>query len=220
LSCKYLTLDFDEGFTLVEAQEWVAKNGYAAIIGTSKSHQKDKVTPSGKIQPACDRFRLVVPFSKNLESLDEYETNMAHVMESLPCDPSCKDGGRFFYPCKEIILKTGGHEFEPLSSEQIEELEKIKQHRQALVVRNRDTQKRSGTLPTWTQRILKHGIPENESRHQYCYRVGAALAPLGYDEVEIIEVIMASNGNLKDIGIADVRRAVINGFERSRRDTQ
>lgn len=215
-SCKYLALDFDEGFTIKEAIDWVNIHGYAAIIGTSKSHQKEKVTPSGKIQKACDRFRLVIPMSVEIEDLDEYELNMEHVMDTLPCDPSCKDGARFFYPCKDVVHKATGKPYDPLSKMEVTKMIEEKRRRLALVVSNNETRKQSGILPSWIYETLKHGVKESESRHQTAYKIGATMENLGYAYEDTVELVMDSN--IKDIGLEDVRRAVRNGYERSQRD--
>ncbi len=216
ISCHYLTLDFDEGFTLAQAEKWLQTNNFAGILGTSKSHQKDKVTPSGKVQPACDRFRLVVPFTKALTDLDEYEINMAAVMESLPCDPSCKDGARFFYPCKEIVFSQQGGHYPPLSEEEIFSLKEQKRKHLELIVSNSEVQREKSVIPSWVHEILKYGVDESDSRHQYAYKIGATLENLGYAEAEVVGVLMTSN--ISEIGVEDVRRAVHNGYARSLRD--
>ncbi len=67
------------------------------IIGTTKSHQKEK---KGVI---CDRFRLAVPFVKRIVSLEHYRQNMQKNIARLGCDAKCADGARFFFPCREIV---------------------------------------------------------------------------------------------------------------------
>lgn len=215
-SCSYLALDFDDGFTIKEAESWLAKHEYSGIIGTSKSHQIDKYTPTGKLKPACDRFRLVVPFSRTIYDLDEYEMNMEKIMEALPCDPSCKDGARFFYPCKKIVHQVQGGKYEVMSEVEVEQEKKKRKAHLELVVSNNIVRKELGVMPAWIHEIIKYGVDESDSRHQYAYRIGATLQSLGYAEQDIVTLVMHSN--ISAIGLPDVERAVQNGFQRGTRD--
>ena len=97
LACDLLVLDFDDGRpTLAEACDLFCN--YAHIIATTKSHRQEK---DGK--PACDRFRLVVPFAETVTDIAKYEYTLAVVTKKTGADKSAKDGGRFFWPSKEVV---------------------------------------------------------------------------------------------------------------------
>lgn len=213
LSCRFIALDFDDGrLTLKAAQEICDAQGYSYILGTSKSHQKEKKTEGGTILPACDRFRLVLTAEQSVTSRETYEYNMKAAMNLWPCDPSCKDGARFFYGSPNIVtVKTGRAlpwqdvppEFKELTLEQ--------RSSQQLA-----HYKAQGQLPPWIVSYLRYGAPAG-GRHKICYRLGATMIRLGYTEQQIISLVMKSP--LKDIGQDDVERAVANGAERATRST-
>ena len=97
-------LDFDDGtWTIADAQAMLAHSDLGGLIGTTKSHQLAK-----KNQPACDRFRLVIPWQRPITDLRTYRQNMERLVEMLPVDKACKDGARFFFPCTAIVHSAWG----------------------------------------------------------------------------------------------------------------
>lgn len=208
ISCNYLALDFDDGrWTLESTKEWVEENNYSSIIGTSKSHQKEKKTPSGVVQPACDRFRVVIPFQAAIEDIDLYEYNMKKIMENIPTDPSCKDGARYFFPCKTITNISQGGRFPCVTSKEDEgylaDLEAIRKQNEAMKGYGE-----TGVVPARILKLVKDGNDPG-GRHKLCYRIGAQMKRAGFDTDTTINLIC--QGPLVDIGIDDVRRAVENG---------
>jgi hypothetical protein len=213
-AAHYIALDFDDGrLTLDQARARAIASGKAFILGTSKSHQKEKKTDGGQVLPACDRFRLVYAAEADTPITKEiYEYNMAQVMELYPCDPSCKDAGRFFYGCKEIVDVREGEKFEwaPVPEHLLTGTNRTrKQHERWAVYRERKL------LPPWVQSALAFGSPEG-GRHQLCYKLGCVMIHFGYSEEEIVGLIMKSP--LAKIGKEDVERAVANGSEKSSRE--
>lgn len=98
LCADLLVLDFDDGeMTLAEAVENYFCD-YVHIIGTTKSHQVEKSD-----KPPCDRFRVVIPFEKRIRDLYTYEHQLRAARRNYPIDGGCKDGGRYFAQCKEIV---------------------------------------------------------------------------------------------------------------------
>jgi hypothetical protein len=94
--------DVDEGMTLHEAVGTF--KDYQHIIYTSKSHQKVKITSSGKHRPACDRFRVVLALDTPINDKDTW-TATKHWLEcetGLTNDPQVHFW-MFFYPGIEII---------------------------------------------------------------------------------------------------------------------
>lgn len=98
----FCVLDFDDGeLSLAQAQKSYCD--MRGIIGTTRNHQqvKDGVK--------CDRFRVLLEFEEPILDLRTYRYNMAMILKGTSADKKCKDGARFFYPCKEIvsIMKDG-----------------------------------------------------------------------------------------------------------------
>lgn len=95
-------LDFDSPETpLPWAFETFAD--FDVIIGTTKSHQKEKNGIT------CDRYRVVMWFAEPIMSLELYKHNMKLLIEKYGADKACKDGARFFFPCTEIVASHAGH---------------------------------------------------------------------------------------------------------------
>ena len=89
-------LDFDEpGVTLVEAVRSFCDQWH--IIGTTKSHQKEK---NGVV---CDRFRIVLRFEHPITNAEQYKQNMGPLIKKWDTDKKCGDAARYFFPCQEII---------------------------------------------------------------------------------------------------------------------
>lgn len=205
---SYLALDFDDGrWMLRDAKKWVQDNNYAAIIGTSKSHQKEKVSKDGTVQPATDRFRIVVPFERTIARGKEYRAVMETVFRDIPCDQSCKDGARFFYPCKEIFYEQSG---EPFVLPDVSNL--LKQYEAPLTERDIEDQEdlREGVLPMWISSALHHGVPPGQ-RNTTLFRIAATLAGAGYSIRDIENFI---NGSFFDcLGREERDHTIRSGFQ-------
>lgn len=94
-------LDFDTPHTTIE---WAISEfyKYEHIIGTTKSHQKEKNGVT------CDRFRVILFWDKLITNLAEYKHNMRLMITRYGADAACSDGARFFYPCQEIVASDNG----------------------------------------------------------------------------------------------------------------
>jgi len=100
LSSYYCVFDYDDGLTIDKALELFSK--YQFILGTTKSHQIDK----GKNKPACDRFRVVVPWQKPIAKIDVYRFNIKKAIAHFKSDPVAYDGARLWQPCKKIVASS------------------------------------------------------------------------------------------------------------------
>ena len=91
LYSDWAVLDYDDGMTSIEQ----ATNTFSDcihIIGTTKSHTKDH-----------HRYRVCVPWSERITNIDVFKHNQATLIKHHDTDGQCKDGARFYYPCKEIV---------------------------------------------------------------------------------------------------------------------
>lgn len=204
-----VALDFDKpsDFTLKAAEEFCHDWKLSHVIGTTKSHQKKKVSPSGRIDPACDRFRMIFVADSWVSDLETYEWNMAEAVEMFDCDPSCTDGARFFWPCSTVVSYGVGEKWKwlPLPVDYVS-----RETRRRLAHEKAERYRASGTLPGWIRDILS-GREEIDvgGRHKTCYKLSAHLTLFGWDEDAIVDVLLKTP--LADIGPSDVRRAVHNG---------
>jgi hypothetical protein len=105
-----LVLDIDDGCTIEQAK--LIFSEYAHIIAPSKSHQKDKVRPSGNISPACDRFRLILPLNEPITNDNDFKATWFRAQALCPAiDAACKDASRFFFPSTEVVHVNSGRAF-------------------------------------------------------------------------------------------------------------
>lgn len=213
LYANLIALDFDDGkLTIKACAELLIEHGFSFILGTSKSHQKEKKTDSGLVLPPCDRFRLVIPTEAPTTSLEVYEYTMREMMNLFPCDISCKDGARFFFASPEIRFVNHGKK---TSWREIpDELKKENRNKRQEEIFKKHREE--STLPDWAAKILQYGAAPG-GRHVICYRLGATLYRLGYTEEQIIGLVMKSP--LSEIGQHDVERAIANGAERAARES-
>lgn len=95
----YVGIDVDEGTTLAQAIE--ACEGRAAIVATTKSHQKRK-----KDEPACDRFRIVCKLAEAVVTPEDYKATLLSIVSELGVnqDKQAKDAARWFIPCVEVVF--------------------------------------------------------------------------------------------------------------------
>lgn len=201
----FWVFDFDEGETLEHVGDVMRRSRLAHIIGLTKSHQVAKGN-----KPACDRFRLVVPFDRPVTDLDTFEFNMRHAIRRFGCDESCADGARFYFPCVDIHVMAPGS---ALAWQPMPKAAPSRAEREARSVERHRVNASSGVIPKWIRVLLLQGVPAG-SRHKACYRLGANLTHYGFSADEIVSLVMDSP--LSAIGAEDVERAVANGIKRAR----
>ncbi len=163
LSSSFAALDFDDGaWTVNDAVQTLVHNELIGLVGTTRSHQKVKDN-----RPAVDRFRLVMVWETPITDRRAYEQNMARLTTEMPADRACKDAGRFFWPCAEVVyLQAGGRlpwaPYAPAPP------------RPAAAI---DTELRR--VPQWMRDDLERGVPEG-SRNRTAYRFAAKLKERGF----------------------------------------
>lgn len=162
-------LDFDSPSTTLS---WALETfkEYAHIIGTTKSHQREK---KGVV---CDRFRVVLLFQEIITDLNLYKYNIALLTDKYKADKACKDGARFFFPCKEIVSRGNGR-FVDIKTPDVAPQRKIER---------------------CTGRGLKSFVkvqPATENRNQTVFRLGCKLFRTNMNRNEIINTLcIAANG--------------------------
>ena len=208
LSASWLVLDFDSPeMTLAQAINTFCDCTH--IIGTTKSHQKDK---GGVV---CDRYRVCVRFTETITDVADYLHTMAAVTRRYPCDPAPKDAGRFFWPCVEIV-STGTDGY-------TEDVQKAPPPSVASAPRT--ARYTAGVLGAFTRDWLTRAQPAGHL-NEGCYRVAKDLLRLGMDPDDILARIIRSptyNGKVNPNLLAEIGaciRSAINAHEKERKHDQ
>jgi hypothetical protein len=165
-------LDFDSPVTTLDWALETFKN-HAHIIGTTKSHQKEKKGIT------CDRFRVVLLFSEIIKDLNLYKYNMGILTTKYDADKACKDGARFFFPCNEIVSRGNGM-FVDIKTPDVAPQRKIERY---------------------TGRGLKSFVkvrPATENRNQTVFRLGCKLFRTNMARNEIINTLYVAANGLPD----------------------
>lgn len=177
-SANCIGLDFDEGYSLKQAQEDFSD--FKCIIATTKSHQKKK---NGKKQ---DRFRVVLFLTEPITDIATfYATYKKLENHFTKLDPACKNPNRWFYPSKELIMfNKQGKKVKPVEVDETEE----KPEAEYLHIGK-------GKLSKKTKKLLRKGL-EPGSRNQTTYKIAKDFQENGFDEEEAIKYITnAFNAN-------------------------
>ena len=200
IECHMLALDFDDGKpSLAQAVE--KYKHYQHIIATTKSHQKAKDD-----KPACDRFRLIVPFKEPITNISVYEYNMAVITHKTGADKSAKDGGRFFWPCVDIVsMSTDGvtATIKPIPEAKPEQRKDVPWWRHPI----------KGPMSQRTKTFLETGDLFMDGRNNCAYRVALDLLRHQWSAAQIKERLHAvttlSEWEINDI----VSRSANNSFK-------
>lgn len=209
VSADYMVLDFDGTMPLSQMQDFCISGGIAHIIGTTKSHQKEKPAASGKLAPALDRFRVVFKANATCRDVAAYEYNLGILTDYFGCDASCTDAARFFYPCKEVVSRSLGKSvgWLEIDPSYMSRSEGYKRRR----IKNAELGK-MGVLPLWIRHVMDDQItiPEGE-RHKKALRIGIELCESGWKIDDIWDRLARSKLGLH-VGYNELRRHLENGY--------
>lgn len=203
----WLVLDFDDGEMTVR-QACRSFCDMSHIIGITLNHQKEK---EGK--PAVDRFRVLLKFDGEITDLEVYRQNLLDACTKYPIDEACKDGARAFLPCREIVsTNDDGY---------LQEINTIVKHRAPAKIAA--AHQRCIAIPAYARELLQQPWPPN-TYNTSCYKIGAALAPLGYDVDKIVRLITSCptySGQVMTAALEnEIRASVANGAKRAFRDLE
>lgn len=206
IQADWCVLDFDTPeLTLQQAKRNFCDMIHA--IGTTKSHGKLK---NGII---CDRYRVLLLFSRPIILLNEYRYNMQKAISAYPADPACKDGARFFYPCTEIVqFSAEGYSQDVLEVPASQETEEGYIRSESSGPGNRE----GGRIPRWVEINLEEKqIPKGE-RNLTLFRMAKDCARAGLLEEHVYQRFINSktfksemNNELK----AEIRKLVSRCFK-------
>jgi hypothetical protein len=176
-----LVLDVDDGCDLESAKEQF--KDYRHIIGTSRSHQKEK---NGVV---CDRFRVVLFLDSEITDDKDFKATWETASKRWPfIDKACKDSSRFFYPSPEIVsINERGRDY-PVSVFKHLQTVQTPPYRDGSNVSNRNGETVKGDLWKSTLDLLTFGAPAG-TRHTRLVSAVGNMREQGYSEPEVIELL-------------------------------
>lgn len=172
LEARLIGLDFDNGaMALDQALNIFCDSTH--IIGTTKSHRKDK---GGRV---CDRFRVVLKLDEPITCPRAFRDTMTHYIEKYDCDEACKDAARFFWPCASIVSVVDDGYTQDVITKKTPD---IVYERVALD---------EGELTAYAIYFLRTVIPHG-SRNRACHRFAKDMLRAGLKPEEIYALIIRS----------------------------
>ena len=100
IAANSLVLDFDDTWPMEAAKAEFQSTENVAIV-TSKSHQSefkiDDFGRQGKPMAPGDYYHVIIGLPEPITDLPTYKTVMTNLIAKYGSDPSCKDGGRFYF---------------------------------------------------------------------------------------------------------------------------
>lgn len=206
---EWIALDFDKSLTLGEALSEFEP--YIHCIGTTKSHQIAKGLDGPR-----DRFRVFLKFTGRVKRWQDYEETVRLFVKRYGADAQAVAASQPFMPVREVVsIKYWGKLVEPVLYD--DEMAKIremkKKERDKVFGEEFEGQRR---IPKFVRDWLEDGCPDGR-RNITCFKAGSWLFRCGFDENEIVRMIMASPIPLSAPGIeGEVRDAVRRGISRAR----
>lgn len=199
ISARWVALDFDEpGITLAEAVDNIFCD-HVHIIGTSKSHQKEK---NGVV---CDRFRVLLRLDKPCRDLQSYRATVSKLVGKYDADSACVDGARFFYPCTSIVsVGEDGFLTTVLCSVSKNNIVNKKPSKPS---------SKSPSLSPWIRKIYLKGVPAGQ-RNRTCWGAACDMLEAGYTKQEVYRIIYNSIPTTNDF-TEEEKCKIINSAERA-----
>ncbi len=201
LYADWIGLDFDDGEMSLDQAVNNTFCDMIHVIGITMSHQTE---PEWR-----DKFRVMMPLERRIDSLALYRHQLRVAMKRWPCDEKCKDGARFFYPCREIVsVNTDGYHWE---------IDESVPKEPDYAARN-EARVKHGAVSGWAYSAFRVEWPPH-TRNDTCFRLGCELGILGCSPEEITEKILVSpTYKGKDAPTKEIFESVRNGVERGLRE--
>ncbi|HEY5688545.1 MAG TPA: DUF5906 domain-containing protein [Yeosuana sp.] len=112
LGTYVIGLDFDGGVSSANIIHKLSTLGFSYSITASKSHNKEK---NGAVE---ERFRVVIPLTRQITNPEEYAATWQFVNSMFPeCDQACKNVDRYYAASPgSIALETNGAHLNPVAA--------------------------------------------------------------------------------------------------------
>jgi hypothetical protein len=181
----YAVFDFDEGMTKDEARE--VFKGYQFILGPTKSDGLKKWTPKNGNVPACDRFRVVVPWASPIWDTDIFRYNIKFIVGELGADVQAVDAARCWQPCKSIYAVGEGKGIDVVTTLPLEETDEYK------LQKRKDSMqyyKEVKTFPPYVMRLLsgRHKVSRGDINGTL-FKACCFLFDYGFTYAQVLDVL-------------------------------
>ena len=178
VSMELISLDIDEGMSLEAAG--IEFSDYRHLIATTRNHKKEKVLASGKVKPACDRFRIILQLESPITSQDDFYATYQELRKKWPwLDPVCNNADRMFYPCEAV--EYGSNEGKLITPTKAPPKE-AKAVKEALPPELR------GNPSKATLEFISLGVKTDRNRR--AFKAAKDLQEQGYDQEEVEELLL------------------------------
>lgn len=198
----YCVLDVDGGYNLDSAINELCDTAH--VIATTKSHSDHE-----------HRFRIVMPWTNRITSLDVYRFNVERGIKRYDADPAGIDGARFFWPCREVksVAEIDDvlflQDVLPLPADYIshdqKQLDAFASH---LAWKNR------GLLSPSLQNALRRE-PANGQRNNTIYWCAKQLTYYGHTFDQIMKIILKSPIPLPTAPKKEIELAIKSGMKKA-----
>lgn len=192
LYADFLVLDFDAPGDMTMAQVDNVLSDHQRIIATTKSHMKDK----GGV--TCERYRLIIPFSRRITDIAEYKYNYKLALKRFDwADHSTGDGARFFFPSTGIYVQD-------FDSEYTWDVVEVPQGNEVIAYQQGPI---TGKAPSWCLAFINDGRIYNNSRSLTCFYVATELFRQGFGEQKIRIAIKRAPICWKDVSFEAILKS-------------
>jgi hypothetical protein len=194
LYADWIALDFDDPdpeCTIAAVKKKFCDQVH--IIGTTKSHQKEK-----KDHPPCDRFRLVLKLARRCESLEDFRATMKDAVVRYNSDKICFDGARFFWRCRDIV---SADLRDDLYYEDIVKAPEKKAAQQSTTFSTRGVHLK-------TRQLMAHGAASGE-RNVRCSMAASNLILCGFSDDQVYAMIYSQIPTSSDFSEREKRGIIV-----------
>ncbi len=158
----------------------------------------------------------MVVFRELLRDLSTYHYNVKKMVDSYGADPTCVDGARFYWRCKEIIsVNSEGHFQDVLLPP-----DNFYDNSDLVTSGKRFKPPFERKIPSPQVCAILRGGVRNGERNSTCFRVGLELGSMGYSEEEVARMIICAGIDVvsrkiraSDFDYAEMKKAIAQGIK-------
>ncbi len=195
-------LDCDGTYPIEQAcKDWCDTT---SLIVTTKSDR-----------PESRRYRVIFPWEKRIEDVNQYIFNTDKLVSCYDMDPSGTDGGRWFWPGMNVVQLVPEGMSQPVL--------KVPAGHSSIAEKEKKAAKKyanlgaSNIFPQNIKMWLAGNYVDGE-RNTHCYRVGKYLTFWGMCEAEVLDLILRSKLPLDNkYSMGEAEHAAKNGIRKAKK---
>lgn len=175
----WCALDFDEGPTKEDVRRKLAGTPY--ILAPTKSDGKVK----GE-KPACDRFRVLIPFKQPIWDQEVFEWNMRQQIERFGSDRVAYDAGRVWQPSSHVeSISLEGEALDVSLTVPVEQTQEHKREQRSAAAKKR------GQAMVWPDSVKRfvRGKLEPAERNDMLFRASCFFFENGWTVEKVRELV-------------------------------